>query len=213
MIKAVVFDLDGTLLDTLEDLMDAVNYALNALGYPLRTLSEIRRFVGSGIRILVERSVPAGTPPAQTDKALTLFREEYARCMTNKTAPYSGVKELMRALRDKKIKIGVLSNKHDAAAKELVDGYFGDLTDAVLGQRDGTPIKPAPDGVNDLLKLLDAGKEEALYVGDSDVDMQTAVNAKVRAVGVSWGFRTPEVLRENGAACVIDKPEELLKML
>lgn len=213
MIKAVVFDLDGTLLDTLEDLMDAVNYALDALGYPLRTLAEIRRFVGSGIRILVERSVPEGTPAAQTDKALALFREEYARCMTNKTAPYPGVKELMRALRDKKIKIGVLSNKHDAAAKELVGGYFGDLTDAVLGQRDGTPIKPAPDGVHDLLKLLDAGKEDALYVGDSDVDMQTAVNAKVRAVGVSWGFRTPEVLRENGAACVIDKPEELLKMV
>lgn len=213
--QAVVFDLDGTLLNTLEDLTDAVNFSLKKYHKPERTINEICCFVGNGIAKLIERSVPRETDIAEQQKILTTFREYYGKHCQDKTAPYQGILEVLEELKEKKIKMAVVSNKADFAVQELIPVYFGDLFMVVKGENEAAGIrkKPAPDMVQAALRELGCSKEQAVYVGDSDVDLLTAKNAELPCIGVSWGFRGRTFLQENGAKMIADEPKDILKFV
>lgn len=213
--KAVVFDLDGTLLNTLEDLMDAVNFALRSKQMPERSLEEIRNFVGNGIAKLLQRSVPAGTGEEETKEALEIFREYYGVHCQDKTNPYDGILELLTQLKKAGFQVAVVSNKADFAVKELIPFYFGDLIPVAMGENEGEgiPKKPAPDMVWKALQALGCSREEAVYIGDSDVDFQTAKNSKLDFIGVSWGFRGRKFLENQGAEVIVDMPKEILEVL
>ncbi len=210
-VEAVVFDLDGTLLDTLEDLCDSVNAALEQYQMPPRTLDEIRSFVGNGIRTLLVRSVPDGEDNPQFEQVLHFFRSYYKEHCNEKTVPYDGVLELMRELQGRGIKVAIVSNKFDAGVKALNEKFFGEYTDVALGEIPGAKRKPDPESLNVTLQLLGVEKEHALYVGDSDVDILTARNAGVRCISVTWGFRDENFLLEHEAGILIDRPLELLE--
>lgn len=209
--KCVIFDLDGTILNTLEDLTDSLNYALRQEGYPERTISEVRSFVGNGIRKLIERGVPIETEEAMIQKVHSDFTEHYKVHCADKTKPYAGIPELLRRLKSAGCRIAVVSNKADYAVKELCSQYFDGIFDVSVGERTGILKKPAPDSVNEVLKLLGIEKEQAVYIGDSEVDIQTAANAGMEAVIVEWGFRTRSFLKEQGAKSIVSCPEELGK--
>lgn len=204
MIKTVIFDLDGTLLNTLLDLKESTNYALRQFGYPERTLEEIRYFVGNGVRKLIERAVPENCE--NIEECIAIFKEHYEKNMYNNTACYNSIEMILRELRSQGAKIGVVSNKFDLAVKELCKKYFGDLIDIAIGQFDDVPPKPAPNGV--LKALNELGEETAIYVGDSEVDVQTAKNANLPCIGVTWGFRDRENLK--GADFIIDEPCDII---
>lgn len=210
MINTVIFDLDGTLLNTLEDLTASVNYALEQFGFPVRTTEEIRQFVGNGVKVLMDLSVPTNTPPEITQKCLTVYRSHYNTNMQNKTKPYDGILDLLHNLKEMGIKLAVVSNKYDAAVKSLCKDYYSDYIDVAIGESPEVSKKPAPDSVFTALSKLDSVKEEAIYVGDSDVDVHTAQNAGVPCVGVTWGFRSKEVLKREGADMIIDTPNDLI---
>lgn len=211
--SAVIFDLDGTLLNTLDDLADAANYALARMGWPRRTTDEVRRFVGNGVRLLIRRAAPPGSSEADQARCLAIFKERYAAHMEDKTAPYPGIPELLLALRDRGCRTAVVSNKFDAAVKGLCARYFGDLVDAAAGESEQAPKKPDPAMVLLALEKLGIPAPSAVYVGDSDVDIQTARNAGMDCVSVTWGFRDRGFLTEHGAAVFADTPEELLTLL
>lgn len=205
----VVFDLDGTLLDTLEDLMDAVNNALSKFGYPMRTLPEIRTFVGNGVRKLIERSLPDGAMDPDVDGILAAFREYYTAHCEDKTHAYEGIPEMLRQMKDAGLKLAIVSNKLDSAVKKLNQSYFSGCVQAAIGEKDGIRRKPAPDMVENAMAELNSSKEEAVYVGDSDVDIQTAANAGLDCISVSWGFRDADFLRESGATVIADTPQQV----
>ncbi|MGN0546986.1 MAG: HAD family hydrolase [Acutalibacteraceae bacterium] len=212
-IEAVVFDLDGTLTDTLTDLKNSVNYALGEMNFPERSLDEVRRFVGNGVRRLIYLSVPENTPDEISEQCLSVFKEHYKSHSLVETKPYDGIVPMLEALKNKGIKTAVVTNKMQEAAADIVKKFFGGLIDEAIGQVDGIAQKPQPDGVYAALKKLGVPKEKAVYVGDSDVDCKTAHNAGIPCIGVSWGFRGREVLAENGADYIIDRPSELLELL
>lgn len=196
---AVVFDLDGTLLDTLQDLTDSANAAAKRYGLPEHSLEEIRSFVGNGIRRLMLRIVPGGESHPDFEYVLAYFKEYYgAHCM-DETEPYPGIMGLLDGLKKEGRRIAIVSNKADFAVKKLRDVYFGDLVDVAIGEREDCRKKPAPDSVWQALKELGVSRERAVYVGDSDVDLRTAENAGIPCIPVSWGFRSREFLIENGA--------------
>lgn len=209
----VIFDLDGTLLDTLDDLTDSVNYVLQFYGYPVRTRSEVQQFVGNGVRLLMERALPQGKENPQFDSCLKLFYEYYEAHRQDRTAPYSGILPLLQELHARGIQVGIVSNKFDAAVKALSQDYFLGLVDIAIGESPDVRKKPAPDSVLAALQQLHADASQAVYVGDSDVDVETAHNSGMPCVGVSWGFRGREFLTACGADAIIDRPEELLKIL
>ena len=209
MIKAVVFDLDGTLLNTLDDLKESTNFALRKFNYPERTLEEVRCFVGNGVRKLIERAVPEDCK--NIDECLEVFKNNYSENMYNHTQAYNGILKILEELHKDKVKIGVVSNKFDSAVKELCKKYFGDLVDTAIGQNDDVPKKPAPDGVLKAMKILGSDKNSTIYAGDSDVDVQTAKNAGLKCIGVTWGFRTKDYLK--GADFIVDSPDEILKIV
>ena len=209
----VVFDLDGTLLDTLDDLADATNAALRACGYPPRDREEVRSFVGNGVRLLIERAVPKGTEEAAVERCFALFKEQYSKLMCCKTKPYNGILPLLEALREGGVSCAVVSNQYDGAVKQLSDTHFGGLVGVSIGERTGVRRKPAPDSVLEALRLLGSGAEGAIYAGDSDVDVQTAHNAGLPCIGVTWGFRSRSVLEEAGADFLVDTPEQLLEIV
>lgn len=211
--NTVIFDMDGTLLDTLEDLTDSVNYALNKFGYPLRTLNEIRSFVGNGVKVLMNLSVPNGTSAEDTAKCLEIYRKNYSENMQNKTRPYEGINNLLKNLKEKGIKLAIVSNKYDSAVKALCKDYYHEFIQVAIGESQGVAKKPAPDSVYAALEQLGSSEEEAIYVGDSDVDVHTAHNAGLKCIGVTWGFRNRDILNAEGADFIIDKPEELLGYL
>lgn len=213
MIDTIIFDMDGTLLNTLEDLADAVNAGLAHGGYPSRTLEEVRCFVGNGVKVLMMRAVPEGTDEADMEKCLTAFKAHYAQHWQDKTLPYDGILDLLRELKERNIKTAVISNKYDKAVIELCDDYFPGSFDIARGEREGVPRKPAPDSIFSILKELGSEKKNAVYVGDSEVDMATAQNAGLTSVGVTWGFRDRQLLAEKGADHIIDQPMELLELL
>ena len=215
MKKAVIFDLDGTLLNTLDDLADSTNYALSKFGYPTRTIEEVRQFVGNGVAKLIERAIPEGKNNSNFEKCLSIFKENYAQNMYNKTAPYNGIIEMLSNLKSKGIKIAVVSNKFDLAVKELCKKYFEGFIDFAAGENEAQGIKkkPAPDTVISVLNEFNYASEDAVYVGDSDVDIMTAKNSKMPCISVTWGFRDEKFLLENGATILINAPSEIYNHL
>lgn len=209
----IVFDLDGTLLNTLEDLQGSVNAAMRLCGFPEHTLEEIRCFVGNGIQRLMELSVPEGKKNPQFDKALRAFQEDYKIHCNDKTKPYQGVIPLIKTLQQHNIKMAIVSNKADFGVKRLQEIYFQGLVTTAIGQREQLKRKPAPDMVLEALKELGAKREESVYIGDSEVDLATAENAGLPCISVTWGFRGEEFLKEHGAKQLVSSVEELEKLL
>ena len=211
--EAVIFDLDGTLLDTLGDLAASTNRALDHVGLPQRSLEEVRQFVGNGVEKLIRRAVPTGTSETRILDCLDCFKKDYMLHMRDQTAPYVGILSLLRALRDNGCKVAVVSNKFDGAVKELCREHFGDLLPVAIGERPGVQKKPARDLVDLCIAELDVSPDQCVYVGDSDVDIQTAANAGLPCLSVSWGFRSRDFLLENGATVIVDTPETLFNQL
>ncbi len=211
----IIFDLDGTLLNTLDDLADSTNFALKYFGYPTRTIDEVRGFVGNGVAKLIERAIPDGKANPDFEKCLELFKTNYAENMYNKTAPYDGIVNMLIALRQQGCKLAVVSNKFDAAVKELCDRYFRGLIDIAAGENESKGIKkkPAPDAVLSVVDRLCAKIDDCVYIGDSEVDIMTAKNSKMPCISVDWGFKSREFLIEHGAEIIISSAEELLKYL
>lgn len=208
----IIFDLDGTLLNTLDDLHDSVNYALekNALG--LRSLDEIRRFVGNGVRKLIKRAVPEGTDNEMYEAVYADFERHYDKNCRNKTAPYDGVTDLLAALKERGLKLAIVSNKIDFAVQNLRKEFFADVVEVAVGDSDDTENKPAPDMVFKALRALGSDGKKAIYVGDSEVDMKTAENAGMECISVSWGFRSRSELMSHGAQIIADTPEEVFNI-
>ena len=206
---AVLFDLDGTLLDTLDDLTAAVNHTLRVFGHPSREKDEVRAMVGNGVRKLIERVLPGGAADADMEAALAEFRLYYTEHCNEQTRPYDGVPEAMAALREAGVKLGVVSNKNEAAVKALVAAYFGSLVTAVVGGSDAVPRKPAPMMPLLALEQLHAEPERTLYVGDSDVDAQTALNAGMECMLVTWGFRERALLTAQCPQYLADDAAEI----
>lgn len=209
----VIFDLDGTLLDTLEDLADAVNYALRAYHMPGRTLDEVRRFVGNGVRRLMELAVPDGSANPLFEEVFAKFKEYYGAHCNDKTKAYDGVPALLKELKDEGYALAIVSNKLDSAVKELSEIYFEGVVKVAIGERAGIAKKPAPDTVYEALKELGMPGESAVYVGDSEVDVMTAENAGLPCISVLWGFREEAFLRENGAKRFAQIPAEVKDFL
>ena len=208
-----IFDLDGTILNTLEDLADSTNYALKTCGYPERTMDELRQFVGNGIRKLMERAVPEGTPVEEIDRVHETFTAHYKVHCADKTRPYDGIMELLQNLKKDGCKLAVVSNKADYGVQELCKQYFDGVFDFAVGEREGIRKKPAPDSVNEVLKTLGCSRDRAVYIGDSDVDIQTAANAQMDHIIVEWGFRDVPFLIAKGAKVLVEKPEEILEIV
>ena len=211
MIKAVIFDLDGTLLYTIEDLRDSVNYALGKAGLPPRGLDEVTAFVGHGVGDLIRKSAAPEERPEVLDFCLREFRQHYRENMENKTRPYDGIPELLSALSRAGIKTGILSNKFDAATKRLSEKYFGDGITLALGERPETPKKPDPAGLRQLMRELHVLPRETVYVGDSPTDVKTAKNAEVRCIAVTWGYRPANTLL--GADYTANTPADVLAIV
>ncbi len=211
--QTAVFDLDGTLLDTLEDLWRATNMALEVHGLPLRTRDEVRLFVGNGVEMLIRRAVPTGTDEETTLAVLADFKTAYAAICEDHTKPYDGILDMLTALRERGIRVAVVSNKFDAATKKLCEKYFGDLVEVAIGERAGVRKKPAPDTVYEALKELGVTADHAVYIGDSDVDIRTAENCGMPCISVTWGLRDKDFLIENGAKTLVDSPETLLGVI
>ncbi|HBX74549.1 MAG: HAD-IA family hydrolase [Acidaminococcaceae bacterium] len=209
--KAIIFDLDGTLLDTLTDLAEGTNYALRKNGFPERSVEDIRRFVGNGARKLIERAVS----PDREEWALERVREDFnifykEHCKDN-TGPYPGIMKMLEELAKEGFLLGVVSNKPDFAVQELVPEYFGSLFSSVSGEREGIAKKPAPDLIWEAMKNLHVEREEAVYVGDSEVDLQAAANAGISCISVAWGFKGRKFLEEQKAEVIVDEPFEILR--
>ena len=208
-----VFDMDGTILDTLEDLKNSVNFALRGAGFPERSLDEIRSFVGNGIRLLVERSVPEGTSAEKTDECFAVFKKHYAEHSLDKTRPYDGITALLEELRARGVKTAVVSNKIDGAVQELCKTFFDGLFDSSVGEREGVARKPAPDSVFTALKEMNVTAEKAVYIGDSDVDVATARNSGLPCIAVLWGFRSKELLEKLAPEYIVEKPGQILGII
>lgn len=211
-ITTIIFDLDGTLLDTLEDLKNATNYALRQCGMPERTLGEIRQFVGNGVRNLMLRAVPQGGENPEFERAFASFKEYYGAHCNDVTRAYDGIPELLQELKDRGYAMAIVSNKIDSAVQDLNSRYFPQV-DIAIGDRENLRRKPAPDSVLLALEKLGRAREEAVYVGDSDVDLATAKNAGLVCISVLWGFRDREFLAECGATTFVEKPMEIMDVL
>ena len=209
----IIFDLDGTLLNTLDDLVDSVNYVMTYLGFPEKSRREVRNYVGNGMRRLMELSLPQNVDPHQIEQAFSIYRDYYTEHCRVKTKPYGGILELLGTLKKSGYKMAIVSNKNDAAVRALRDIYFSEYIETAIGEKENIRKKPAPDTVLQALKELNSSKGETLYIGDSEVDKQTADNAGMQCVLVSWGFRDKEQLETLMPAGVIDSPLELLDFL
>lgn len=212
-IRAVVFDLDGTLLNTLEDLANATNWALRHNGLPERTIDEVRRFVGNGVRRLIERAVPADTEAALLEQVFADFKTYYVSHCQDCTCLYDGIPEMLEQLKAGGYKMAIVSNKLQAGVDELYEFYFRETIEVAVGEREGIRRKPAPDMVETALKELGISADEAVYVGDSDVDLQTARNSGLACISVLWGFRDRDFLVEHGATCMVERPAEIVSLL
>lgn len=207
--KTYIFDLDGTLLSTLADLAASTNYALRTHHMPERSLDEVRRFVGNGVKKLMERAIPDGLNNPLFEETFATFRQHYMQHNLDTTQPYPGIMQLLEQLKAEDKNIAVVSNKFYAATRELCRHFFGDLVPVAIGEREDIRKKPAPDTVIEALRELGVDKEGAIYIGDSDVDIMTAKNSGMPCVSVLWGFRDKEFLLEHGATTLISKPEEM----
>lgn len=208
-----IFDLDGTLLDTLADLAASVNYALGSCGLPQHTTDDVRRFVGNGVRVLMERAVPQGAQNPLFDTAFATFRQHYLDHSLDTTRPYDGIPQLLAELRQRGCRLAVVSNKFYAATQELCRHFFADTISVAIGEHEAEGIrkKPAPDTVVEALRQLGVGSEGAVYVGDSDVDVLTARNSGLPCISVLWGFRSRDFLIQHGATTFALTPHDILQ--
>lgn len=212
----IVFDCDGTILNTLEDLMDTMNYVLIKHSYPTRSYEEIRSFVGNGLAKLVDRSIPSLTPPISDKEKATMlqeFKTYYADHCNDKTAPYPGIYELLKELKEQGYKLAVVSNKVQEGVTALNNQYFKEYFTVAIGETPNRKRKPEPDMVLAALEELQSKPEEAIYIGDSEVDLATAKNSGLLPIAVTWGFRDEDVLRELGAEYIAKEPEDILSLL
>lgn len=212
-ITTIVFDMDGTVLNTLEDLTVSMNYVLSKFGMPEHKLEEYRLFFGNGVGEALRLSLPEGTSEDIIDEMLPVFKEHYDAHCLDKTRPYDGIIEVMRELKLRGYKTAIVSNKIDSAVKELHQRFFGDSVDIAIGEQPGINRKPAPDMVNLALKELGSSKEESVYIGDSEVDFMTAENSGLPCISVLWGFRDKDFLIEQGAYCFAEKPQDIIDIL
>lgn len=213
MKTTVIFDLDGTLLNTIEDLADGVNHALEEYGYPSRSIEEVTAFVGNGIMNLIDLSMPGGKNNPDFYEVFGEFKSYYSEHCMEKTRPYDGITELLKELSARRIKTAIVSNKNDAAVKRLADKYFSGYINLAVGERENVKRKPAPDVIFEVLNEVGSAVDECIYVGDSDVDIRTAQNAEMDCVIVDWGFRNRDFLVKNGANVIISEPKELIKFI
>lgn len=213
MIDTVIFDMDGTILDTLNDLMDAVNYVMANHNYPVHSLDAIRSFVGNGVAVLMEKAVPGGRDNPSFEALLSEFRTYYAIHSNDKTKAYDGILALMESLKNEGIKMAIVSNKPDPSVKDLNKLYFDKYIDVAIGDSPELNRKPAPDTVFKALNELGSSPESSVYVGDSEVDYATAVNSGLPCISVLWGFRDEEFLRSIGATCFAKKPSEVYDII
>ena len=205
----IIFDLDGTILNTIVDLADSMNYVLRQLGYPEHSVEDICNFVGNGVDRLVKLSLPEGASVEEFDKCRSMFGEYYKQHSADKTCPYDGIPQLLAQLKESGCKLAVVSNKPDFAVGPLCENYFSGMFDIAVGEREGIRRKPFPDSVNEVINKLGSEKDKTLYVGDSDVDVETAKNAGIDCVAVSWGFRGRDFLEKHGARVIADTSDEL----
>ncbi len=211
--ETIIFDLDGTLLNTLEDLKNSVNYALANAGMPERSLEEVRMFVGNGVRRLMELAVPGGEENPDFSGILADFKEHYKEHCNDKTAPYPHIMELLAELQKRDYKMAIVSNKFYGAVQELKKLYFEEYIPVAIGEKEGIRKKPAPDTVLEAMRELKSTKEDTVYVGDSEVDIATAENTGLDCIAVAWGFRTREEQERAGGRIFADDPLDILKMV
>lgn len=207
--KTYIFDLDGTLLSTLADLAASTNYALRTHHMPERSLDEVRRFVGNGVKKLMERAIPDGLNNPLFEETFATFRQHYMQHNLDTTQPYPGIMQLLEQLKAEGKNIAVVSNKFYAATQELCRHFFGDLVQVAIGEREGISKKPAPDTVLEAMRQLGVKPEECVYVGDSDVDIDTARNSGLPCISVLWGFRDKDFLMAHGATTFISDPMQI----
>lgn len=208
-----IFDLDGTILDTLCDLRDSVNFALSKNGLPTRSTEEVRAFVGNGIRLLIERAVPEDTEEEIINKCFEDFKTHYKNNSANATKPYDKIIDVLNDLKSKGVKIAVVSNKADFAVQGLMLKYFPEIFHFAVGEKEGVRRKPCPDSVFTAMEFLKADKEKTIYIGDSDVDIETARNTGIPCIAVTWGFRDKEVLERLNPEYIIDKPSQITEII
>lgn len=211
--KTLIFDLDGTLLNTLDDLAASVNYAMRQCSFPERTIDEVRRFIGNGVEVLIRRAVPEGTMDQEYKNALAIFKDHYKKNSRNKTAPYDGICELLKTLKRDGYNLAIVSNKVDFAVKDLRDEFFNGLIDVAIGDSDATRTKPEPDMVYKAIDELGVDKNTCVYIGDTDVDIETAKNSGMDCISVSWGFRTRQELLGYGAKMIADTAGDILRFV
>jgi phosphoglycolate phosphatase len=222
MTTTIIFDLDGTLMNTLDDLHDSVSYALREEGLEPNSKQDTRRYLGNGIRNLVNRSVEQTCPTADDalkNRVFDTFRSHYVAHSMDKTAPYEGVEKMLKECKKRGFLTAIVSNKLDPAVKDLHQAFFANVVDVAIGETKAVKRKPAPDMVDEAIRQLSLlkgnpiKKEECIYIGDSEVDLQTAKNSKLPCISVSWGFRERNFLMEQGAKVIIDRPKELFEYL
>ncbi len=210
MYETYIFDLDGTLLNTLDDLASSCNYALRTNGFPERTVDEVRQFVGNGVKKLMERAIPDGLENPLFERVFADFRQHYLEHGLDTTRPYPGVMDMLERLHCEGRKIAVVSNKFYAATNDLCRHFFAKYISVAIGEREDVRKKPAPDTVLEALRQLHSDKSGAVYIGDSDVDVMTAKNCGIPCISVLWGFRDKDFLLAHGASCFVKSPEEIL---
>lgn len=207
-----IFDLDGTLLNTLNDLAASTNYALRSTGMPEHSVEDVRRFVGNGVKKLMERAIPDGLENPKFDETYATFRRHYLEQSLDTTKPYEGIPEVLAELKRKGKKLAIVSNKFYAATQELAKHFFPETIQVAIGERENIHKKPAPDTVLEAMRQLGVGKEGSIYIGDSDVDIDTAKNVGIPCISVLWGFRDKDFLISHGATHLIKTPKELLEL-
>lgn len=209
--NTVIFDLDGTLLNTIDDLTNALNHTLAEFDLPVRSLSEVQSFVGNGLRRLLELAIPEGLNHPKFEEVFAAFKAYYTSHCKEVTAPYPGIMEVLAELHRNKVPMAIVSNKNDAAVKELAADFFSGIIPVAIGERTGVSKKPAPDTVFTALEELGQTTTDTVYVGDSEVDLMTAANSGLDCISVSWGFKGRDFLEKEGASTIIDTPQELLE--
>ena len=213
MIKAIVWDLDGTLLNTLDDLANSLNFALTAYNLPQKTIQEVKKAVGNGVALLIARCIKDGKDNPKFTEILQTFKEHYSKNSAIKTAPYTQINATLQTLKTSGYKLAVVSNKFENAVKELCNKYFPNTFDVIIGETPQIKRKPAPDMLFEAIKLLKIKPEEIYFIGDSEVDLQTAKNAEIKCLSALWGFRSKEILLANGATNFLNTPKEIFEFL
>ena len=212
-INTVIFDLDGTLLNTLGDLHASFNYALKTCGYQERTFEEVRSFVGNGIKKAFERALGENSDNGALDELVEVFKGYYIRHMTEITSPYEGIIDLLKKLQEKNYALAIVSNKYDAAVKELCKNYFNEYINVAIGESEKIRKKPSSDGIIKALGELGKGLNDVIYIGDSEVDIQTAINANIPCISVLWGFKNKDFLEQNGGCLFAKTPLDIIKII